>query len=117
MRKRRVGVTARSRQIEGSQATGSLQFASEMAAPLELRTPIGTCGENRKQSAYGSMVTMAGESEEQIQSEKRWEGKRAWLGRSAPKARMRRYLILRQGASPLRHRPPFPRSRVYRTEG
>jgi transposase len=42
MRKRRVGVTARSRQIVGSQATGCWQIATEMAAPLELRTPMGT---------------------------------------------------------------------------
>lgn len=42
MRKRRVGVTARSRQNDGNQATGTLQFGTEMAAPLELRTPAGT---------------------------------------------------------------------------
>ena len=42
MRKRRVGVTARSRQIVGDQGTGSPQVASEMAAPHELRTPMGT---------------------------------------------------------------------------
>src|SRR5664279_2084167 len=34
MRKRRVGVTARSRQNDGNQATGTLQFVTEMAAPL-----------------------------------------------------------------------------------
>src|SRR5713226_4911039 len=45
MRKRRVGVTARSRQIVGNQATGSLQIDTEMAAPLELRTPTGTAAE------------------------------------------------------------------------
>jgi hypothetical protein len=44
MRKRRVGATARSRQNDGNQATGTLQFVTEMAAPLELRTPAGTCG-------------------------------------------------------------------------
>ena len=44
MRKRRVGVTARLRQNVGRQATASLQFATEMAAPLELRTPAGTDG-------------------------------------------------------------------------
>jgi hypothetical protein len=42
MRKRRVGVTARSRQSVGNQATGTLQLDTEMAAPLELRTPAGT---------------------------------------------------------------------------
>ena len=42
MRKRRVGVTASLGQIVGSQETGSLQIDTEMAAPLELRTPTGT---------------------------------------------------------------------------
>jgi len=59
MRKRRVGVTARSWQDVGNQATGTLQFVTEMAAPLELRTPAGTCGKSCKQSADGSMATMA----------------------------------------------------------
>src|SRR5215471_17063925 len=45
MRKRRVGVTAKSRQNEGNQATGTLQFGTEMAAPLVWRTPTGTCGQ------------------------------------------------------------------------
>ena len=58
MRKRRVGVTARSRQIEGNQATGLLQIATEMAAPLEFRTPMGTEAESQP-SADGSMATMA----------------------------------------------------------
>jgi len=42
MQERRVGVTATSRQIEESRATGSAQVDSEMAAPLEFRTPTGT---------------------------------------------------------------------------
>ena len=37
-------MTARSRQNVGNQATGTPQFVTEMAAPLELRTPAGTCG-------------------------------------------------------------------------
>src|ERR1700674_3701724 len=45
MRKRRVEVTARSRQIVGSQATGFLQVDTEIAAPLELRTPMGTAAQ------------------------------------------------------------------------
>ena len=45
MWKRRVGVTARSRQIVGNQVTGSLQVVTEMAAPSELRTPMGTAAE------------------------------------------------------------------------
>ena len=56
-------MTARSRQIEGSQETGSLQIDAEMAAPLEFRTPMGTCGEGCNQSADGSMVTRAQESD------------------------------------------------------
>jgi hypothetical protein len=61
MRKRRVGVTARSRQNDGNQATGTLQFVTEMAAPLELRTPAGTCGGSCKPSADGSMASKARE--------------------------------------------------------
>ena len=57
MRKRRVGVTARSRQNEGDRVTGILEFVTEMAAPLELRTPAGTCGGSCKESADGSMAT------------------------------------------------------------
>jgi len=62
MRKRRVGVTARSRQNEGGRVTGILEFVTEMAAPLELRTPAGTCGGSCKESADGSMATRRGES-------------------------------------------------------
>jgi hypothetical protein len=115
MRKRRVGVTARSRQIVGSQETGSHQIDAEMAAPLELRTPIGTCGERRNPSADGSMATMAQETTGRMQSEASWQGKQiGHYGRSgARNARMRRCLILRQGASPLRPPPPFPRESVY----
>ena len=42
MRKRRVEVTAGLRQIVEDQATGSVQVDTEMAAPLEWRTPMGT---------------------------------------------------------------------------
>jgi hypothetical protein len=76
MRKRRVGVTARSGQIVESQETGSLQVETEMAAPLELRTPTGTCGEGRNQSADGSMATKAQETTGRMQSEKSAQGKR-----------------------------------------
>jgi hypothetical protein len=117
MRKRRVGVTARSRQIEGSQETGSLQVDTEMAAPLELRTPIGTCGgKGRQQSADGSMATKAQESTGRMQSEESSQGKRDGKmrrGSGAPKARMRRCLILRQGASPLRPPAPFPSESMF----
>ena len=42
MRKRRVGVTARLRRIDGNPEMGSPQIVSEMAAPPESRTPMGT---------------------------------------------------------------------------
>ena len=86
MRKRRVGVTARSRQSVGNQVTGTPQIDTEMAALLELRTPKGTCGESCNQSADGSMVTMARELTDRMQSEKSGEGKRAWPGKSALRA-------------------------------
>jgi len=124
MQKRRVGVTARSRQIVGRQATESLQFATEMAAPHELRTPMGTWGEGPNQSADGSMATMARESTGRNQSEsgrnqeeRQMAGVKRNQGRRALAARMRRCLMLRQGASPLRPRPPFPFSGFYGSEG
>ena len=118
MRKRRVGVTARSRQIEGSRVTGFLQIDTEMAAPLELRTPIGTCGgEGRNQSADGSMATRARESTGRMQSQGSSPGKeqgKTRPGDGARNARMRRRLILRQGASPLRPPAPFPSDYMFR---
>jgi hypothetical protein len=99
MRKRRVGVTARSRQIEGSQETGSLEIDTEMAAPLESRTPTGTYGgQGRHQSADGSMATKAQESTGRMPSEESSQGKRNGekrRGSGALKARMRRCLKLR----------------------
>jgi hypothetical protein len=87
MRKRRVGVTARSRQNDGNQATGTLQFVTEMAAPLELRTPAGTCGGSCKQSADGSMATMArGSQRAEERSKERMPGKRERAGRGALRA-------------------------------
>lgn len=105
-RKRRVGVTARSRQNVGNQETGTLQFANEMAAPLELRTPAGTCGPGCKKSADGSMATKAREttSRNPVGAEQGKRRSREWGAKRA----MRRCLILRQGASPLRPRAPFP---------
>ena len=97
MRKRRVGVTARSREIVGNQETGTQQIDAEMAAPLELRTPKGTCGEGCNQSADGSMVTMARETnegqnpireerggEERVGGEKRAEGAHEALPHTPP---------------------------------
>ena len=120
MRKRRVGVTARSREIVGQQATGALQIDAEIAAPLVLRTPKGTvaeatteCGwkrgdtgakDNRTESSSEAMVENRGENGE-------------CAGGGAPQARMRRCLILRQGASPLRPPAPFPSALIVRKQG
>jgi hypothetical protein len=122
MRKRRVGVIARSRLIVGNQATGTPQIATEIAAPLVSRTPTGTvatatseCGwkrgdttgvkDNRAESSSGEM---------RIREESRTQGRRT----SAPKAaRMRRCLILRQGASPLRPPAPFPSGSRFQNGG
>src|ERR1039458_10088853 len=123
MRKRRVGVTARSRQIVGNQVTGTPQFATEIAAPLELRTPMGTCGEGRNQSADGSMVTMARELTGRMQSEKSRGGKQSMPGRvarfarRARCARMRRCLILRQGGKPPETPAPFPSESSFQNGG
>ena len=112
MRKRRVGVTARSRRNVGNQASGAQQFGTEMAAPQELRTPAGTCGKGCKESADGSMATKArGRQRTEEQSEERLAGKERERG-TACYARMRRCLILRQGASPLRPPAPFPSSSI-----
>jgi hypothetical protein len=96
-----------------------------MAAPLELRTPMGTWGEGHNQSADGSMATMAQESTGQKPVRKRggtnksgrWLGVKCSEGRRALAARMRRCLILRQGAGPLRPRPPFPSTGFFGSEG
>jgi hypothetical protein len=105
MRKRRVGVTAKSRLIVGNQVTGTPQIATEIAAPLVSRTPMCTvaaatteCGwkrgdtttdvtDNRAEDSSRKMVGKPGENGT-------WrEGRRA-------QARMRRCLILRQGDEP-----------------
>jgi len=87
MRKRRVGVTARSWRDMGKQATGALQFDTEMAAPLELRTPAGTCGKGRNQSADGSMANKARESQRaEERSKECMPGKRDEAGGGALRA-------------------------------
>ena len=95
---RRVGVTARSRRTGTSQATGVSQVATEMAAPLCIENTNGHRGEGRKQSADGSMATMAISRMSQNHA----------TSNTARCARMRRRLKLRQGASPLRPPAPFP---------
>jgi hypothetical protein len=101
------------RQIGGSRVTGSAQIATEMAAPFELRTPTGTAANRLHQSANGSMATMALESTgrgRQSAKPNRTTAARGGGQRGAARreARMRRCLILRQGASPLRPPAPFP---------
>src|SRR6266852_2307081 len=101
MRERRVGVTARSRQIEGNQATGSLKIAAEIAAPLELRTPTSTAAKAAKQSADGSVANYGagvngaeGQSEENSRGNReREERARERRGNGAKNTRMRRCLI------------------------
>ena len=103
MRKRRVGVTAGSRLIVGNQATGTPQIASEIAAPLVLRTPRGTvaaatteCG--WKHGDTGAKDNRADEGSRRMVENPRENGRRR-EGRRAD-ARMRRCLILRQGDEP-----------------
>jgi hypothetical protein len=125
MQKRRVGVTAWSRRIESNQATGSIQVATEIAAPLELRTPTGTAGHGpAHESADGSRAITAQEStggkpsgqqasramRRREQAVHRRAGTGTKVRHGARDARMRRCLILRQGASPLRPPAPFPSS-------
>ena len=95
MRKRRVGVTARSRLVVWNLAMGTTQTETEIAAPLVSRTPQCTS------SADGSMAILLA-----------WRGNRAEdqkdnRGNNGPgesdrraDARMRRCLILRQGDKP-----------------
>ena len=112
MRKRRVGVTARSRQNVGNQVTGTLQFDTEMAAPLELRTPAGTlrqrlqteCGWKHGDKGAGKS-TGRETIKQNMQREREEEVRRR---KSAPKARMRRCLKLGQGAKPPETPAPFP---------
>jgi len=71
----------------GKQATGALQFGTEMAAPLELRTPAGTCGKGRNQSADGSMANKARESQRaEERSKECMPGKRDEAGGGALRA-------------------------------
>jgi hypothetical protein len=111
MRKRRVGVTARSRLIAGNQATGSLEIDTEMAAPLELRTPTSTAAQSGGRVRMEAWRQGRWSQWAEGQSAASGQGKREWNpgpGNGALKARMRRCLKLRQGASPLRPPAPFP---------
>ena len=115
MQKRRVGVTAGSRRTEGNQATGSFQVATEMAAPLELRTPMGTAA---RAAIRVRMEAWRQWRRRQLAESNPMEGHRAiTYSEPAREARMRRCLILRQGASPLRPPAPFPSATILQKEG
>ena len=103
MRKRRVGVTARSRLIVGNQATGTPQIVTEIAAPPVSRTPMCTvaaatteCGWKRGDT--GVEDNRAETAPQNIAEHREQNGE--WRGRRRAKARMRRCLILRQGDKP-----------------
>jgi hypothetical protein len=121
MRKRRVGVTARSRLIEGNQATGSLEVDTEMAAPLELRTPTSTAGpEWLAECGWKRGDKGAGVNGQKANPQRLGKGSESGdlaPGSGALKARMRRCLILRQGASPLRPPAPFPSALMLQNGG
>ncbi len=119
MRKRRVGVTARSRQIVGRQGTGSAEVDTEMAAPHELRTPMGTAVEAAIECGWKHGDNGAGVNRQKTIRGKCVEEERVSIaaGETARCARMRRCLILRQGASPLRPPAPFPSESMLQNGG
>ena len=120
MRKRRVGVTAGSGQIAGNRATGSLQIESEIAAPLELRTPMSTAAKaaNRVRMEAWRQWRWSQWTEGQSEKSSLEKRERDLPPRSgARNARMRRCLILRQGASPLRPPAPFPSTSMFQNGG
>ena len=110
MWRRRVGVTAGSRRV-ARESWLSCRPQLRWQHPSALRTPMGTRGAGRDRSADGSMATVALESVGRRRKEYR-------LGAdSALNARMRRCLILRQGARPLRPPAPFPFFFMFRKGG
>jgi hypothetical protein len=117
MRKRRVGVTARSWQIEGSQETGSLQIDTEIAAPLELRTPMGTCGEGCNQSADGSMVTMARESDGQNAIREELGGEESMAGEERAEGAHEALPHTPPGGKPPETPAPFPSESSFQNGG
>ena len=119
MRKRRVGATARSRRIVGKRATGSPQIATEMAAPLELRTPMGTAAKAaiRVRMEAWRQWRSGVRRRKEIGMNPEERGRRSGTGGRARYARMRRCLKLRQGASPLRPPAPFPSGTRFQNGG
>ena len=119
MRKRRVGVTARSRQHNGNRATGTPQFVTEMAAPLEMRTPAGTCGPRLQPECgwkHGDNGAWKSTSRSTIQGEHGREKRWIWRVRWRAKARMRRCLKLRQWQAP-ETPAPFPCALILQNGG
>jgi hypothetical protein len=119
MRKRRVGVTARLWRIDGNQVIGPPQIATEMAAPPELRTPMGTaaaaaseCGWKHGDSGVGvngQKTISAAErqiAEAKAQGDGAPDGAHEALPHTPP-----------GGAPPETPRPPFPRDPGSRREG
>jgi hypothetical protein len=106
MRKRRIGVTAGVAAGRLVPAMETTQTVSEIAAPLVSGTPKCTT------SADGSVAILpvareGNRAEDHQEKENPEQYRLARRGRRA-KARMRRCLKLRQGASPLRPPAPFP---------
>ena len=105
MRKRRVGVTAGSRLIVENRATGTPQIATEIAAPLVSRTPMGTVAAATSECGWkrGDTTGVEDNRAENSSGAKTDSGKsgiRKMRGGRRANARMRRCLILRQGDEP-----------------
>jgi hypothetical protein len=113
------------RQIEGKQAIASSQIATEMAAPPVGRTPMGTAAAAAIRVRMevwrqwrGSQLTEDSPTRESEPNDVRGRlPGSASIGRRALGARMRRCLILRQGARPLRPPAPFPSPPIFQNGG
>jgi hypothetical protein len=116
MRKRRVGVTASSREIVGSWKS-SPQIGSEIAAPLELRTPVGTVATATKMSADGSMVTRARKTDSGREFQKgSGETREGWdeeSGTSAPGGAHEALPHTSPGGKPPETPAPFPSESIF----
>ncbi len=112
MQKRRVGVTAESRLIVENQATGTPQIASEIAAPLVSRTPMGTVATATIECGWKGGDTTGGQGNRAESSSDETDGypreRGKWRVGQRAEARMRRCLKLRQGAKPPETPAPFP---------
>ena len=117
MRKRRVGVTARSRRIAGHQATGSGQIDTEMAALLELRTPMCTAAQAAIRVRMEAWRQWRGGQSAESNPAQKWQPAGLHdVAETARWARMRRCLTLRQGQAP-ETPAPFPSDSSFQKEG